>query len=125
MATTQQEHPVRAALRTFLQVWLPGLAAALVVIPEVVQIIVEATGDAMPANLRLVLAGIVTACAVVSAILARIVAVRAGDRLLERVLSLGSAPEAAAVTADGVHVITDLTPDERRLIEDLRATEDR
>src|SRR5690606_20171571 len=93
MSTTQQEHPVRAALRTFLQVWLPGLAAALVVIPEVVQIIVEETGDAMPENLRLVLAGIVTACAVVSAILARIMAIPAVDRLLERLLSLGSAPQ--------------------------------
>lgn len=117
MATTQQEHPVRAALRTFLQVWLPGLAAALVVIPEVVQIIVEETGDAMPENLRLVLAGIVTACAVVSAILARIMAIPAVDRLLERLLSLGSAPQGE------VSVV--LTPDERRLIDDVRATEDR
>lgn len=117
MATTQQEHPVRAALRTFLQVWLPGLLAALVVIPEVVQIIVEETGDAMPENLRLVLAGIVTACAVVSAILARVMAIPAVDRLLERLLSLGSAPQGE------VRVV--LTPDERRLIDDVRATEDR
>ena len=95
MATTQQMHPVRAALRTFLQVVLPVLLAALVVIPEVVQIIVEETGDAMPENLRLILAGILTACAVVSAILARIMAIPAVDRLCERVLSLGSAPEAA------------------------------
>lgn len=95
MSTTQQEHPVRAALRTFVQVWLPGLLAALVVIPEVVEIIVTETGDALPENLRLILAGIVTACAVVSAILARIMAIPAVDRLLERVLSLGSAPSAA------------------------------
>ena len=91
MTTTQQEHPLRAALRTFVQVWL----AALVVIPEVVQIIVEETGEALPDNLRLILAGIVTACAVVSAILARIMAIPAVDGLLERVLSLGSAPTAA------------------------------
>jgi hypothetical protein len=95
MTTTQQEHPLRAALRTSVQVWLPGLVAALVVIPEVVQIIVEETGEALPDNLRLILAGIVTACAVVSAILARIMAIPAVDGLLERVLSLGSAPTAA------------------------------
>jgi hypothetical protein len=95
MSTTQQEHPVRAALRTFVQVWIPSLAVALVVIPEVVRIIVEETGDALPENLRLILAGIVTAAAVVSAILARIMAIPAVDRVLERVLSLGSAPAVA------------------------------
>lgn len=102
MSTTQQEHPVRAALRTFVQVWLPGLAVALLVIPEVVTIIMEESGDVLPENLRLILAGIATAAAVVSAILARIMAIPAVDRVLERVLSLGSAPSAA-----GRHVSPD------------------
>lgn len=93
--TTQQQHPLRAAVRTFVQVWLPGLAVALLVVPEVVGIIMEESGDALPENLRLVLAGIATAAAVVSAILARIMAIPAVDRLLERVLLLGSAPNAA------------------------------
>lgn len=93
--TTQQQHPLRAAARTFVQVWLPGLAVALLVVPEVVGIIMEESGDALPDNLRLVLAGIATAAAVMSAILARIMAIPAVDRLLERVLSLGSAPSAA------------------------------
>lgn len=93
--TTQQQHPLRTAVRTFFQSWLPGLAVALLVVPEVVGIIMEESGDALPENLRLVLAGIATAAAVVSAILARIMAIPAVDRLLERVLLLGSAPNAA------------------------------
>lgn len=96
--TTQQLHPIRAALRTFLQSWLPGLVIALVVIPDVVQIIldeVNKNGVVLPDWLGLALAGIVTACAVVSAVLARIMAIPAVDRVLERLLSLGSAPEPA------------------------------
>jgi hypothetical protein len=95
MSTTQQEHPLRAAMRTFVQVWLPGLAVALVVIPEIVRIVQEEAGAALPENLRLILAGVATAAAVVSAILARIMAIPAVDALLERILSLGSAPSAA------------------------------
>lgn len=45
------------------------------------------------------------------------------DWLTRLVLGSSKAPSYAPVTADGAHVITDLTDDERRLIEDLRATD--
>jgi hypothetical protein len=48
---------------------------------------------------------------------------RIPDWLTRLVLGSSKAPSYAPVTADGAHVITDLTDDERRLIEDLRATD--
>ena len=96
--TTQQQHPLRAAVRTFFQSWLPQLLAALVVIPLIIEAVVDEVnkhGVILPDWLGLAFAGILTACAITSAILARIMAIPAVDRLLERVLLLGSAPNAA------------------------------
>lgn len=89
--TTQQEHPLRAAVRTFVQVWIPGMLTALVVIPAVAQAILDEFGEALPDRFRLILVGVVTGAAAVSAVLARIMAIPAVDRLVERV-RLGSAP---------------------------------
>lgn len=84
--TTQQQYPARAAVRTFLQTWLPQLLIALVVIPSVVQIIVDEAnkhGVVLPDWLGLALAGILTGCALVSAVLARIMAIPAVDAWLK------------------------------------------
>lgn len=92
--TTQQEHPLRAAVRTFLQSWLPQIVSAVVIIPLVIQAIVDEAakhGIVLPSWLSLALIGIVTACAFVSAIIARIMAIPGVDKFLER-FRLGSAP---------------------------------
>ncbi|MCP2265583.1 hypothetical protein ACFQHV_00925 [Promicromonospora thailandica] len=47
------------------------------------------------------------------------------DWLTRLVLGSAKMPTYAPVSSDGVHTITQLTPAERRLIEDVRATEGR
>jgi hypothetical protein len=46
------------------------------------------------------------------------------DWLTRVVLGSSKAPTYAPVNADGAYVITDLSPEERRLVNDLRAIED-
>lgn len=95
--TTQQQHPARAAARTFVQTWLPQLLTALVVIPAIVQIVVDEVnkhGVVLPDWLGLALAGVLTVCALVSAALARIMAIPAVDAWLRHVgMSSAPAPE--------------------------------
>jgi hypothetical protein len=84
--TTQQQYPARATARTFLQTWIPQLLTALLVIPAVVQIIVDEVnkhGVVLPDWLGLALAGILTGCALISAVLARIMAIPAVDAWLK------------------------------------------
>lgn len=91
--TTQQQHPAKATVRTFVQVWIPGILLALTVIPAIAQAILDEVGEVLPDGVRLVLAGVVTVAAAVSAVLARIMAIPAVDAFLRR-FGLSSGPEA-------------------------------
>jgi hypothetical protein len=98
---TQVQHPNRAALRTFLQAWVPLLALALVVVPIIVDIILDEAGKAgvdIPPGLRLILVGIATAAALISAVISRIMAIPAVEQLLQR-LGLGAEPRSEALAA--------------------------
>jgi hypothetical protein len=92
--TTQEQHPVRASLRTFVQVWVPSIVAAVTIVPEVIQIIIdETTGRdvALPGWLYAILLGIATACSIVAAIFARVMAIPGVNGFFER-FRLGSEP---------------------------------
>ncbi|GAA4707517.1 hypothetical protein APR04_003813 [Promicromonospora umidemergens] len=94
MTTTQQAHPARAAARTFVQSWLPQIAVGLVLVPLVVGAVTDTAaeyGILLPDWLGLALAGVVTGCAALSALLARLMAIPGVDAFLER-FRLGSAP---------------------------------
>lgn len=94
IVSSQSAFPARATVRTFVQSWLPQVLTALLVIPAVVQIILDEVarhGVELPSWLGLVLAGILTACAIVSAVLARIMAIPAVDAALRR-FGLSSTP---------------------------------
>jgi hypothetical protein len=115
--TTQQQHPLRAAARTFIAVILPSLLTALLVLPEVIDAVLDVP---LPDGLRVWLVGAAGVLASVSAVVTRIMAIPAVDAFLDR-LRLSSAP----VSADGVPDITSLTPDERAVVNDVRAIEGR
>ncbi|WP_426243662.1 hypothetical protein [Nocardioides sp. LHG3406-4] len=79
---TQVRNPLRTALRTAVQVGIPALLALGLVVPQIVDIILEESGESLPGSVRAVLlatAGIVTA---IAAILARIMAIPQVEVLL-------------------------------------------
>lgn len=91
---TQVRRPWRATLRTFVQALIPTILALALVVPEVVKIILDETGEAMPEKFRLVLLGISGAVAAVAAILARVMAIPAVEMLLRRYIpGLSAAPK--------------------------------
>lgn len=92
---TQVQHPTRAALRTFIQTLVPALAFFVVVIPPVVDIVLDEAGKAgvtLPGWLYLALTGASVACALVAAIVARVMAVPGVEAGLERI-GLGAKPQ--------------------------------
>lgn len=96
MATTQQEHPWRAALRTAVQVlialpaFLFGLAGVLALVAQ------DAFAEYLPDGWAAWLLAASLFVAALAALLSRIMAVPAVDAALDRVLSLGSAPAPTA-----------------------------
>ena len=93
-SATQTEHPDRAALRTFIQAWIPGIIAGLVVVPEIVRIVLDEftrSNVETPEQLRLILVAIATGAALVSAVIARVMAIPGVERALRK-LGLGAAP---------------------------------
>lgn len=93
-AATQTEHPSRATVRTFIQAWIPGLIAALIIIPEIADIVLAEFGKAgvePPEQLRLILVALATGAALVSAIIARIMAIPGVEKSLRKI-GAGAAP---------------------------------
>jgi len=92
--TTQAAHPWRASLRTALFSWLPLLAFALGVVPEVVEVILAEVARAhveLPGWLYAALAGAATITALLAAILNRVALLPSWSELLTR-LGVGPAP---------------------------------
>jgi hypothetical protein len=81
---TQVRRPWRATVRTIIQVGIPAVLALGLVVPEVVRIILEETGDAMPDQLRVILLGISAAVVATAAILTRIMAIPQVEDFLRR-----------------------------------------
>lgn len=92
---TQVRRPWRATLRTIVQVGIPAIIGLGLVVPQVVQAILEETSKrniVIPDNLRLVLLGISAGVVAVAAILTRIMAIPQVEVLLRKI-GLGAAPK--------------------------------
>lgn len=86
--SSQSAFPGRAVVRTFIQTWLPGLLAALVVIPEILDAILAGP---LPDVIRAWLVVAATAVAAVAGVVARIMAIPRIDAFLQQ-LGLSSTP---------------------------------
>lgn len=73
--TTQAANPGRATLRTAVQVGIPAFLGLLVILPLIIQEIVDGFGQHLPDGLRLWLAGLAAVITAMSAVLARISAI--------------------------------------------------
>ncbi|MEP7739774.1 hypothetical protein ABKW28_19200 [Nocardioides sp. 31GB23] len=94
-APTQVTRPWRATARTVLQVGIPMIIGLGLVVPEIVQIILEESGGAMPASVRAVLLGAAAVVTALAAIITRIMAIPTIEGLLRRHLSgLAADPDA-------------------------------
>lgn len=93
-SATQTEHPTRAAVRTFIQTLIPALPLLVLAVPPVVEVILDETtrhGVTLPGWAYSALAGTAVVCALIAAIVARIMAIPAVEKAL-RGINLGAAP---------------------------------
>lgn len=105
-STTQQQHPARAALRTFLQV-LVGLPSFLLILAAILTAVAQGEfAQYLPEGWGGWLLGVSTGAAALSATLARIMAIPGVDRWLKR-LGLSSDPNPSG--ADGQDGPVDLS----------------
>ena len=74
--TTQAANPNRAALRTALQTAVPAFLGLLVILPPIIQDIVNGFGQHLPEGFRLWLAGAAAVITALSATIARVMARR-------------------------------------------------
>jgi hypothetical protein len=74
-ASTQAANPNRAALRTAVQTAIPAFVGLLVILPLIIQAIVEGFGQHLPPSIYLWLTGAATVITAASATLARISAI--------------------------------------------------
>ena len=81
---TQVARPWRTTIRSALQTGISAVLLLGLVVPEVVEIVLEETGGAMPDGLRLVLLGAAAAVTVASAIVTRVMAIPVVDDWLAR-----------------------------------------
>ncbi|ASR80734.1 hypothetical protein SEA_SHADE_29 [Arthrobacter phage Shade] len=70
----QTIHPWRTTLRTFVQVGIPAFIAFAALVPEVLQLVLDQFGQALPDSVRLALLGIAGLITGVAALLARLMA---------------------------------------------------
>lgn len=71
--STQEANPGRATLRTFIA-QLPAIIGAILLMPEVIQIILDGYGERLPDNFRVVLLGISAFIVATTAVMTRIMA---------------------------------------------------
>ena len=84
-APTQVAFPWRATLRTIVQAGIPLLISLGVIVPEVVRIIMEESGESLPAGFRATLLSIAAFFTVLAAIIARVMAIPAVNSSLKSV----------------------------------------
>lgn len=71
-ATTQSNHPWKTTLRTAFQVGIPAFVGLLLILPPVLQDVVDTFGHQLPAGLTSWLVGAAATITASSALLARI-----------------------------------------------------
>lgn len=94
--STQVQHPNRASARTFIQTLIPALAVLVLAVPPFVEIVLDEVGKAgveLPEWAYLGLTGASVACALVAAIVARVMAIPGVEKMLERI-GVGANPKA-------------------------------
>lgn len=118
-APTQVRHPARTAVRTFVQIIVPAVITAGVVLPLAVEYVLDSYGETMPPALRgWLLAGAAFVAATGTA-LSRIMAIPAVERFLRssrftRWLAAEPAPVPAVDVAEPSEPIPGTTlPDEQ------------
>lgn len=73
--TTQAANPGRATIRTAVAVGIPAFLGLLVIVPQIIQVIVDGFGQHLPDGLRLWLAGAALTITAASATITRIMAI--------------------------------------------------
>lgn len=73
--STQAANPGRATLRTAVQVGIPAFLALLVIVPQIIQEVVDGFGQHLPDGLRLWLAGAAAVITAASATITRVMAI--------------------------------------------------
>lgn len=101
VAPTQVRRPWRSTIRTAVQVAIPTLLALGVVVPQVVQVILDEVGEAMPPRLRLALLGISAGIVTAAAIVTRVMAIPQVELLLRRFKLTSWLAAAPATKAEG------------------------
>lgn len=95
--STQEAHPWKATLRTFVQAFIPTVLALVLALPEILDALLDAP---LPAEVRTWLLGISGGAAGVAAALARLMAIPAvNDWLITLGLGTGTELEASYVTS--------------------------
>lgn len=95
-SATQTEYPQKATIRTFFQALIPSLGLFLVAAPVIVNIILDEfarSGVTMPGWAYAALTGLAVACALVSSIISRVMAIPGVEKWLrEKLPVLSAAP---------------------------------
>ena len=73
--TTQAANPWRATIRTALQTGIPAFLGLLLILPPIIQEIVDGFGQHLPEGFRLWLAGAAAVITALSATIARVMAI--------------------------------------------------
>jgi len=92
LQATQVQHPWKAAIRTFVQVAIPAVIALGIVVPQIVDIILEQFGEQLPPQFTGVMLAVSVGVAGVSAVVARIMALPLVNEFLTGI-GLGATPK--------------------------------
>lgn len=82
--STQEQHPWKATARTVVQVGVPALLTLGLVLPEVIAITLDGMGGHLPDGVRAWLLGAAAFVTALAGVLARVSAIPAVNRALER-----------------------------------------
>lgn len=82
-APTQVAHPIRAVVRTVVQVGIPTFLTLLLVVPLIIEAILQE--PSLPDGVRAWLVGLAAAITAISGVLTRIMAIPALQPWLERI----------------------------------------
>lgn len=72
--TTQAQFPGRAVIRTIVQVGIPAFLAFALLLPEIIEALLEQFGEQLPEGIRLWLLGLAALVTGVAAVITRIMA---------------------------------------------------
>lgn len=73
-AATQEANPARATWRTVFQVGVPALVGFVLILPELLQLVLNEVGEVLPEGFRLWLTGAVVVVTAFAGLLARLMA---------------------------------------------------